>query len=488
MQQFLTYEQFGAVGDGMTDDMPAIVRTHAAANRQNLPVRARSGARYYISPKAATAEIRTCTDWTGAAFVIDDRDCEDLHTHIFTVPTQEQTFPLALTALTRGQTALENPCGRELYVTVQNETHRDYIRLGLNRNNGFPRQDYLLLHADGSLSSAVSFDFDTVTQATARPVEDTVLTLTGGEFTTLANPQDCTLTPYTATDRNILVTRSNVTVTGLTHRIDGEGETGTAYSGFLRFADCARIRVSDCLFTGHYIYWCTGSAGLPVAMGSYDILCDRCVDVRFVRCRQTTDITDGRYWGLFSSNFCRELVLEDCIFSRFDAHMGVSNCILRNCSFGHQCINIIGNGSFLIENTHVYASRFIHLRDDYGCTFRGDLTVRGCTWHPTDESRTFFFAINTGHHNFGYTCYLPQNILLENFTVDEPDGSTETLLTVFPDYSRTTVSFLQPPAGAAQDFLPVPPQTVTVRGLSPARKVLLCADPALMPDTVFTVE
>ena len=488
MTDFLTYEQFGAAGDGIADDMPAIVRTHAEANRLGLPVRARAGARYYISPKNATAEIRTHTDWTGAAFIIDDRGCEDHLAAVFRVPTEEQEFPLALTALTRGRTALENPCGRDLYVTVQNENHRDYIRLGLNQNNGFPRQDYLLLRADGTLSSAVSFDFDAVTHATARPVEEETLLLTGGTFTTVANPKDCTLTPYTATCRNILITRSNVEVRGLTHLVEGVGETGTAYSGFLRISDCVRIRVTDCLFTGRRTYMCTGSAGLPVAMGSYDILCDRCVDIRFTHCRQTTDITDNRYWGLFSSNFCRDLLLEDCIFSRFDAHMGVSNCVLRDCFFGHQCINVIGSGSFLIENTHVHASRFIHLRDDYGCTFRGDLTVRNCTWHPTDESRTVFFAVNTGHHDFGYTCYLPQNIRFENFTVEETEGAPPKPLTLFPDYSRTSISFLQPPEGAARKHLPVPPQTVTVKNVAPARQVILCADPALMPDTVFTVE
>ena len=74
MADFLTYEQFGAAGDGITDDMPAIVRTHAEANRLGLPVRARAGARYYISPKAATAEIRTCTDWTGAGTSTSPRE------------------------------------------------------------------------------------------------------------------------------------------------------------------------------------------------------------------------------------------------------------------------------------------------------------------------------------------------------------------------------------------------------------------------------
>jgi hypothetical protein len=39
-QKYLTYEQFGAVGDGVTDDMPAIVACHNYANEKNLPVRA----------------------------------------------------------------------------------------------------------------------------------------------------------------------------------------------------------------------------------------------------------------------------------------------------------------------------------------------------------------------------------------------------------------------------------------------------------------
>ena len=40
----VTYEQFGAKGDGTTDDLPAIVAAHKAANARGLPVKARSDA------------------------------------------------------------------------------------------------------------------------------------------------------------------------------------------------------------------------------------------------------------------------------------------------------------------------------------------------------------------------------------------------------------------------------------------------------------
>ena len=38
--EHVTYEQFGAVGDGKADDQDAIVAAHAAANERGLPVKA----------------------------------------------------------------------------------------------------------------------------------------------------------------------------------------------------------------------------------------------------------------------------------------------------------------------------------------------------------------------------------------------------------------------------------------------------------------
>ena len=61
--RFITYEKYGAKGDGVTDDMPAIVAAHAAANKMGLPVRAKAGKTYFIGKAPLTAEIRTDTDF-----------------------------------------------------------------------------------------------------------------------------------------------------------------------------------------------------------------------------------------------------------------------------------------------------------------------------------------------------------------------------------------------------------------------------------------
>ena len=139
MNDCMTYEMFGAVGDGVHDDMPAIVKAHDEANRLGLPVKAKAGATYYISPKNVTAVVRTSADWTGAKFIIDDRDCENRSAAVFSVQSAEEPVSLAVSSLTRGQTALDNPHGRDLYVIVKNRNHLDYIRFGPNQNNGTPR-------------------------------------------------------------------------------------------------------------------------------------------------------------------------------------------------------------------------------------------------------------------------------------------------------------------------------------------------------------
>jgi len=67
------YSDFGAKGDGKTDDIDAIAAAHAFANLKGLLVKADEGATYYIGGKDRTAVIRTDTDFGTAAFIIDIR-------------------------------------------------------------------------------------------------------------------------------------------------------------------------------------------------------------------------------------------------------------------------------------------------------------------------------------------------------------------------------------------------------------------------------
>lgn len=476
--EYITYEMFGAKGDGVQDDMPCIAAAHAAANKQNLPVRAKEGAVYYLSPAACTAVIETSTDWTGATFIMDDVGCEDHQKPLFLVSSRQASFPFALSSLKAGQACIPNPTGQELYLEFFNHHHKDYIRRGLNQSPGESRRDNALLHADGSLSSPISFDFEEVSACTATPIDEVTLTLTGGTFITIANQAE---SKYNYHMRNIVIRRSRVDVGHIQHYVYGEGEHGAPYRGFLSVRSCAYVQIHDCLFTGHKTYWTIGSADLPVPMGSYDIDLNAAIHVKLAHCRQTNDIMDKTYWGLIGTNFCRDLTLEDCAFSRFDAHCGVTNCTLRRCRLGHQCLNAIGFGTFLVEDTEACGNAFVTLREDYGCTWQGDFILRNCTWQPLGKGRSIFHAHNDGTHHFGYACALPHRVVIDGLTIIENDAAApDTPLSVFNNYPGADA-----PSPENQQFPLQEPHSVHVRHVKTQRNIQLCENPQLMQGTEF---
>jgi hypothetical protein len=157
-------------------------------------------------------------------------------------------------------------------------------------------------------------------------------------------------------------------------------------------------------------------------MGTYDISVTRALNVSFVNCSQTNDIKDGTYWGIMGSNFCKNLLLDGCTFSRFDAHQGVANATIRNSTLGHAGLNAIGSGRLLVENTTVNGGHFINLRPDYGSTWQGEFVIRNCVWVPAGGqpiSASLIGGANSGQHDFGYPCYMPERITIDTLRIED---------------------------------------------------------------------
>ncbi len=323
-QEVVRYREFGAKGDGKTDDIDAIVRAHAFANEHGHPVKADDDATYYISGKNRTAVIQTDTDFGTAAFIIDDTDVQDHRAHVFLVSSRLQPFQLeGITSLKRNQEKIDVSLPGTCLVSITNSHVRRYIRFGANRNTGSPQTDVFIVDKDGNvdMDAPIIWDFDRITDITAHPMDETTLTITGGRFTTIANAAE---SKYTYYSRGIAIRRSHVLVDGLEHHVTGEGDQGAPYGGFINVANCSHVTVQNTILTGRKTYRTIGSAGVPVSMGSYDISLNRALNVSFVNCSQTNDIQDGTYWGIMGSNYCKNLVFDNCTFSRFDAHMGVA--------------------------------------------------------------------------------------------------------------------------------------------------------------------
>lgn len=416
------YSDFGAKGDGKTDDIDAIAVTHAFANLQGLPVKADKDASYYISGKKRTVNIQTDTNFGTAAFIIDDTDVKDLSAPVFLVSSSLKPFKLeAISSLKKNQEKIDISLPQTCIITVNNSNVKQYIRFGKNQNNGKPQTDIFIVDKNGTVDSnaPIIWDFDQITDITALPVDDKKLTIKGGRFTTIANRAE---SKYTYFQRNISIKRSNVLVDGLEHRITGEQEQGAPYAGFLFINNCAYVTVQNTILTGHKTYETIGAAGEPVSMGTYDIGLNRALNVSFLNCKQTNDINDTKYWGIIASNFSKNLVYDNCTFSRFDAHMGVANATIRNSTLGHQGINAIGSGTFIVENSTIYSRNLINLRSDYGSTWQGDFIIRNCVFVPSDDKKNSPSIIGgsySGEHDFGYTCYMPERISIENLKIED---------------------------------------------------------------------
>ncbi len=370
-------------------------------------------------------------------------------------------------------------------VIFYNSEHRDYIRYGANQSAGAVRRDFVILDEEGNVdpTTPVIFEFERLSGVNIVPIDDKPITINGGYFETIANKAHKEITHWlngkevTYTDyrnvyheykRGFKIERSNATFTNVRHKMKEGSEVasydkttgkykttgcGYPYYGFLFFNTAHNVDVIDCDLTGHVVYYedksqftnDTGTASDSVPMGTYDFVIEYSNDVVFQGVEMRgTDVADSSYWGIMSSNGSKNLGFSDCIISRIDAHRGFWNMKIENTVIGHT-LNIVGGGTLEIINTQRRTgASFMSLRGDYGATFEGDMILKNCLLDAIDAYRsqqgqsrpttraTTGYIINSGFYSstanyldwdFGYTCYMPQNVTIENF-VSRATGTT----------------------------------------------------------------
>ncbi len=486
---FVTYEAFGAVGDGVTDDLPAICRAHEYANAHGMSVRTEAAAAYHLGSRALTARVATDTDWNTSRFTVDDTQVENHKGPLFEVCSLLEPEKLQIAQLTRDQKKVEARPQRDCHVLIENNNRRRYIRRGLNQNEGAPQHDCFILRRDGSVDAPIDWDYDVITRTDARPIDDTRLVLRGGIFTTFANRM-IQEAGYNYWDRNIVISRSNTEVDGLTHYVVGETAVGHPYAGFLHVQQCANITLRNCFATGHKIYSTIGAAGQPVSMGSYDYNMSNVVNLRMINCRMN-HITDRTRWGVIASNYCKNILLEDCELSRMDAHQGVSGTYaIRRCVIGHQGLNAIGRGLMTVEDSTLYCDVLVGFRADYGSSWEGNLVIRNCRWIPACGEKVWpqmFIVSNDGMHDFGYPCFMPREITVDGLMIEDgntPEGYDGIYIFSDPDNLHPGVDSLE--RLKARPFPYALCRSVTLRGVTTAsgKKLKLSANAAIAEGTV----
>lgn len=419
-QGVVRYEDFGAKGDGKTDDHAAIARTHQFANERGLPVKAADNATYLIGGGDTVAVVQTDTHFGKAKFIIDDTTVTDRSKNVFEVNSALEPITIKnVSSLEQSQKRIDVTLPQPCLVVVLNENEKRYLRRGVNKHGGVPQRDLFLVDADGTIdpNTAIAESFAAITNMTAFPIEKTTLTITGGHFTTVANRAK---SEYKYYQRGFLIRRSNTVIDGLEHYVTGEATQSAPYSGFLNIGHCANVTVRNGVLTAHKTYR-VKIANTKKKMGTYDLAMVQALNVTLINCKQSNDIDDKQYWGIMASNGSKNLVFDGCTLNRVDAHQGVVNATICNSTIGYAGIEVIGKGLLLLENTTVRGNGLVYLREDYGSTWQGELMIRNCVIQPSDGEGggAILGGKNNGQHDYGEPSSMPERITIDKLRIED---------------------------------------------------------------------
>jgi hypothetical protein len=457
------YSDFGAVGDGVAEDVDALRRTHDYANlRKRHTVCGRAGEKYYIEKTGVNpVKIETDCNWEGVEFIIDDRFIDESEqtklerlTPVFvlvaesTVTYTKDDDPLGIIArlnerggISTSDTHLPLNLGFDALICPINTEKSMYKRWGPNGKSGpgKPQQEVVLVKADNSidLSTRPLFPYAGVDKIIVARCDNPTITIKGGRLTTIATRCDM---HWNYVVRTFRINRSNVIIDGIDHYVENQpiGEPinkllsgyevpipvtsggGPNYQGFFYTYMAHNVLIQNSKLCGRAHY----------NNGSYDIGGSLSNKTVFKNCNQYNMYDENgelynenhAYWGIHGTNYCKNIEFIDCEFFRFDAHAGVYNVLISGCTLAK--VNTNGGGTLLIENSTIYSPSLIGLREDYATSWRGDVIFRNVVFDRRGNSnyawRNCLRLVGGNIHNadYGFNTQVP-NVIIDNVSWTE---------------------------------------------------------------------
>ena len=407
-EAYITYEQFGAVGDGQTDDSWAIKQAHEEANRLHLPVKG-NGSKKYLIKEHKCIPIKTHTDWNGAELIFEEDGPYDVENPFIILTSRvEEIWIQDLSGITINQETKEIPklAGYGMcLVDVINENKKQYIRKGSNADSGHNQTDQFLIDNKGKVLSDIVWDFSNITSICLLPADEEVIYVGNATIRTKETTSQDTATYL---QRGIQCKRSNTVIYGINHIVEESGvDTPKPSRGVLIFERCANIILKDSILS---------SRRYANELGTYEITCNKVVNMTLDNVADKY-MLDTTKWGCFTSNSLKNLIVTNCRLSRIDAHRGAWGVQIKDSVLGHQGVRLVGGNDLIITNVINHATSFVAFRSDYGSTWRGKVFIKNVEHRPVipDKEIGVLYFKNDMSHDFGYNCYMPQTIEIENY-------------------------------------------------------------------------
>ncbi len=450
------YKDFGAIGDGETDDFYAIKATHDYANEWGHTVNADEGKIYYLGKGSGydTITVNTNTNWHGASFIIDDSEISapsnengyikdeggdpEFYTPVFTVEdTSVQKIKYGkddekpINSLAAGAENIGFAPGYRALIVLYNDNVERYIRYGSALPIGDAQQEIVIVEADGSIDSQtpIEWDYEVVTSMEIYELSDTPITISGGEdeiracFNTVINTAPATYTFY---ERNIKILRSCVTVNNIEHSITENADTtkGAPYSGFLRAQFVDDLLIENCVFQLAKLTYSDYATGTSP---SYEIHAEHSNNVVIKNCTQSNFFikVGGSKAAIMSSVYVKNLKLDSVVTNKLIAGCGMYNLTVLDSIFGATLL--IGGGELEFKNVTVYENEAINFDSRYGSSWRGNMKIDGLCIKFSSGSYASVVNSEWNAGNPGYESALPEIVEISNVKT--------VLYSVFEDYS-----------------------------------------------------
>ncbi len=464
----ITYDLFGAKGDGITNDFEAIKRAHDFANnflleqKRPVTVYADPDKTYCIREGSGYISVITDVDWRGATLIFDDwtdndRDgANDVITNIpvfdvvsdvcvatngilfteinkddlrgtFSPETEDLSFLIDAVHSSDYYTRYKEV--REVFddsltwgVWLQDNSKR-WIRKGVNQNSGDSTAEVITFNSkSGELLSNIDFTYSDLKTIRVFPIRNDGIAIGNAYIQTRTNNDVYTSSsrnPYTGRGIRIRYT-GNVILHDIVHTLDEKAHPnhsefqgnpyGNLYSGIIDINQTAYVSLEHIDLSAHTP--CPQYTNKSSYHGTYDIQAQNTVflyleEIGYANSYEQ-DILDPDRWGVIATNQGKETFLLDSTINRMDAHRGITDLYIEDTVFGQKGLTLIGQGDFYAEDiVFDQAVQILSLRQDYGASWDGDMYFKNVTANLPESVDFLIYAYNTQNWNFGSRSYFP---------------------------------------------------------------------------------
>lgn len=353
VSQEINVDDFGAVGDGVTDDTNAFNQAIEKANNSGLPISMSYGKTYYIA--TPLKQLETSVDGHGATIIGGYSDSTE--NFIFNMKQQQSTMVVAASDILPNRTLNQNLYGKVFHVmsdvSIGNRGSFDYTKNA---------EQTIIADPSGYFTNAtLGFTpVNTITAKNIRPVDATTKYIRNIKYVcgTKGGNRLMGLVNVSGDFYQI----NNISITGYLNSDDYIGAP-------IRLDKCTNSIVSNCYGTATAVSPHSGYV-LNISGGSNNII---------MNCDFSNNSFDS--WGCIGCEFLTNTTFMQTISNRFDCHyMSFGYFNVFGCSCLYAKIPEGGYGSINIYHTNFIGSRYnaIETRAEMNLVFAGSINIVSC--------------------------------------------------------------------------------------------------------------